>query len=116
MQSPEIEVALMKILAAGPWKNPDTPKGKRVGLKKLAEVLGKLGTPCQWKDLIDPIQTSKGRGYMNTDPKIIDAAEWEAIEFMIWLTPMGKAELQKRLDSGSGSAGTGSASGSVSGQ
>ncbi len=94
----EIELALMKILMAGPWRKD--PKGPKLGLDKLAEVLGKLGTPCQPGDIVEPLQNAKGRGYMNTEPKIILKEEWPTAEFQLWLTPLGRNELQKRLGRG----------------
>jgi hypothetical protein len=90
-----IEMALMKMLMTGPWQK--NPKGPKLQLAKLAEALGKLGTPCQPTDVIEPLNTNKGRGFMNTEPKIILKEEWPTVEFNIWLTPIGKNELQKRL-------------------
>jgi hypothetical protein len=94
----DIETTLMKLLQAGPWiKNP---KGPKVGLAKIAEALSKLGTSCQATEIVEPLQTCKGRGYMNTEPKIILKEEWPTAEFQLWLTPLGKTELQKRLGGG----------------
>jgi hypothetical protein len=97
---PDIETALMKLLMAGPWLK--SPKGPKLGLKKLAEALNKLGTPVKPGDVIEPLQNAKGRGFMNTEPKIILNEEWAAAEFQLWLTPLGKNELEKRMASGKG--------------
>jgi hypothetical protein len=94
----DVEIALMKMLMAGPWQK--NPKGPKLGLNKLSEALGKLGTPIQPNDIVEPLQNCKGRGYMNTDPKIILKEEWPTAEFQLWLTPLGKNELQKRLGGG----------------
>ena len=94
----DIELALMKMLMAGPWQK--APKGPKLKLEKLAEALGKLGTPVQPADVVEPLNTAKGRGYMNTEPKIILKEEWPTAEFHLWLTPLGKNELQKRLGGG----------------
>lgn len=93
-----VELALMKMLTAGPWRKE--PKGPKLGLNKLSEVLGKLGTPCEPLMIIEPLQNAKGRGYMNTEPKIILKEEWPKAEFQLWLTPLGRNELQKRLGGG----------------
>ncbi len=91
----DLELALMKMLMAGPWQR--APKGPKLGLDKLSEALGKLGTPCGPAEIVEPLQNAKGRGYMNTEPKIILKEEWPTAEFQLWLTPLGKNELQKRL-------------------
>ena len=96
---PDLETALMKLLMAGPWQR--SPKGPKLGLNKLAEAMGKLGTPVDKPgDVIEPLQNAKGRGFMNTEPKIILKEEWPTVEFQLWLTPLGKNELEKRMNSG----------------
>lgn len=96
---PDLETALMKLLMAGPWQK--APKGPKLSLNRLAEAMGKLGTPVNKPgDVIEPLQNAKGRGYMNTEPKIILKEEWPTVEFQLWLTPLGKNELEKRMASG----------------
>jgi hypothetical protein len=95
---PDIETALMKLLMAGPWQK--APKGPKLGLAKLAEALNKLGTPVKPDEVIEPLNNAKGRGFMNTEPKIILKEEWPTVEFNLWLTPLGKNELEKRMSSG----------------
>ena len=91
----DIELALMKMLTAGPWQK--APKGPKLGLPKIVEALGKLGTPGVKPDgMIEPLQNVKGRGWVQTDPKIILKEEWPTVEFNLWLTPLGKTELEKR--------------------
>lgn len=94
----DLETALMKILASGPWQK--APRGPKLGLAKLAEALTRLGTQSQPNDVIEPLQTVKGRGWVQTDPKIILKEEWPTAEFQLWLTPLGKTELQKRAGGG----------------
>jgi len=94
----DLETALMKMLMAGPWQK--NPKGPKLTLARLSEAMGKLGTPVEATAVVEPLQNAKGRGYMNTDPKIILKEEWPTAEFQLWLTPLGKNELQKRMASG----------------
>lgn len=94
----DLETALMKMLMAGPWQK--NPKGPKLTLARLSEAMGKLGTPVKPADVVEPLNNAKGRGYMNTEPKIILKEEWPTVEFQLWLTPLGKNELQKRLGGG----------------
>jgi len=94
----DLETSLMKLCMAGPWAK--NPKGPKLKLDKLAEALTKLGTACKASEVIEPLNNAKGRGFMNTEPKIILKEEWPTVEFNIWLTPIGKTELQKRLSGG----------------
>jgi hypothetical protein len=90
----DLELALMKMLTAGPWQK--AAKGPKLGLAKLAEALGKLGTPAKPDAIVPALQNVKGPGWVQTDPKIILKEEWPTVEFNLWLTPLGKTELEKR--------------------
>ena len=39
----------------------------------------------------------KGRGHVNTEPKIILKEEVHDVEFEVWLTPLGRRELSAIL-------------------
>lgn len=96
----DLELAIMKMLTAGPWRRAETPRGPQLGLTKMAEALGKLGTPGVAPDMIiEPLQNVKGRGWVQTDPKIILKEEWPTAGFQLWLTPLGRTELERRLAS-----------------
>ena len=93
----ETELAIMKMLQAGPWKKE--PRGPKLGMAKVIEALGKLGTPGLKQDtVVTALQNVKGPGWVQTDPKIILKEEWPTVEFQLWLTPLGKTELEKRLN------------------
>jgi hypothetical protein len=94
----DVELAIMKMLTAGPWRRPDTPRGPKLGIAKVVEALGKLGTPGLKPDaIVAALQNVKGPGWVQTDPKIILKEEWPTVEFQLWLTPLGKTELEKRV-------------------
>jgi hypothetical protein len=95
MSADALETALMKLLMVGPWKTQQ--KGPKLGLNKLGEALGKLGTTVQPPAIVEPLLNTKGRGWIQTDPKIILKEEWPTAEFQLWLTPLGKNEIAKRL-------------------
>jgi hypothetical protein len=90
----DLELSLMKMLLQSPWQK--APKGPKITLGKMSEALGKLGTPLAAEAIVEPLLNVKGRGWVQTDPKIILKEEWPSAEFQLWLTPLGKTEVSKR--------------------
>lgn len=95
----DIETELLKLLSMKHFTKTPRPK---VGLKKLAEALSRLGVTSSADALIEPLLALKGRGYAQTDPKIILKEEFPSAEFEVWPTPLGLSELQKRLEASGG--------------
>ncbi|MCA8925675.1 MAG: hypothetical protein KDD82_27955 [Planctomycetes bacterium] len=69
----------------------------KLGIPKLLEALKRLGTETTVDDLFGDLNTLKGQGKVNTEPKIIMRDEVETVQFEIWLTPLGRTELEKKL-------------------
>ena len=57
----------------------------------------RLGTETTQEALFDNLCTLKGQGLANTEPKIILKEEAGSASFEIWLTPLGRTELARRL-------------------
>jgi hypothetical protein len=100
----EIETELLKLLSTKHFTKTPRPK---VGLNKLAEALTRLGvTGVSPGALVEPLLALKGRGYAQTDPKIILKEEFPTAEFQVWPTPLGLSELTRRLEAAGGGAAT----------
>jgi hypothetical protein len=98
----EIETELLKLLSTKHFTKTPRPK---VGLKKLAEALNRLGvTGVSAEALVEPLLALKGRGYAQTEPKIILKEEFPTAEFEVWPTPLGLSELARRLEAAGGAA------------
>lgn len=95
MAQPELELALMKLLALKHF--PLKPPRPKLGMAKLQEALKRLGTTAEVQPLFEALCTLKGKGYANTEPKIIMKEEMTTAQFEAWLTPLGHTELEKRL-------------------
>ena len=95
--SEDRHLAIMKLLAMKhfPLRSP-RPK---VGMAKLLEALKRLGTETTLDHLFYDMNTLKGQGKVNTEPKIIMRDEVDSVEFEVWLTPLGRTELEKKLSS-----------------
>jgi len=63
----------------------------------LEKAMLKIGTATNPEELFANLVELKGRGYVNTIPKIILKEEAPTAEFEVWLTPLGRTELQKKL-------------------
>lgn len=95
MSDDSLELAFMKLLSLKhfPLKKP-RPKLK---FEKLITALERMGTNTETDALFDLMNTLKGRGICNTEPKIIMRDELDE-PFEIWLTPLGRTELTKRVN------------------
>ncbi len=95
MADDAIQLSLMKILASKhfPLQAP-RPKMK---LAKLVAALSRLGTEASIDAAFVELCELKGKGWVNTDPKIILKDEVDTAEFEVWLTPLGRTELGKKL-------------------
>ena len=89
------EMSLMKMLQMSPWQK--VPRGPKISLARISEALGKMSTPVPVDGIVEPLLNLKGRGWVQTDPKIILKEEWPTVEFQLWLTPLGKTELTRKL-------------------
>lgn len=95
MADSEIQLALMKLLASKHF--PLLPPRRKVKVEVLEKAVAKIGTPTAGSQLFDELVELKGRGYVNTIPKIILKEEVQTAEFEVWLTPLGRSELEKKL-------------------
>lgn len=96
MSDPDLQLNLMKLLSTKhfPLREPR----RKVKLALLAKAVGKVaGEPPEITPLFDNLCELKGRGHVNTVPKIILKEEADEVEFEIWLTPLGRAELERKL-------------------
>ncbi len=93
----ELDLALMKLLSSKhfPLRQPRA----KIKLEKLVMALGRMGTETSVDSLFELMNTLKGRGICNTEPKIILKDEVDTATFEIWLTPLGRTELTKRVSS-----------------
>jgi hypothetical protein len=86
----------MKLLATKHF--PLHPPRKKLKLTKLCMAISKvMGSEASVDAAFENLTELKGRGYVNTEPKIIMKDEIESAEFEVWLTPLGRTELQKKL-------------------
>ncbi|MEZ6189130.1 MAG: hypothetical protein R3F62_29540 [Planctomycetota bacterium] len=95
--SDDRHLAIMKLLSMKhfPLRQP-RPK---LGIAKLLTALQRLGTEMSEQELFEDLNTLKGQGKVNTEPKIIMRDELDHVQFEIWLTPLGRTELQKKMSS-----------------
>jgi hypothetical protein len=89
----DLKIALMKLLAMKhfPLRRPRPS----VDMAKLVTALGRLGTETDAESAFEVLITLKGRGIANTEPKIIMKDEMDTAKFEVWLTPLGRNELEK---------------------
>jgi hypothetical protein len=95
MSDPEVQIGLMKLLASKHF--PLRAPRRKVNMVQLTKAMAKIGNPVDVTALFDNMVELKGRGYVNTIPKIIMRDEIETAEFEVWLTPLGRTELLKKL-------------------
>jgi hypothetical protein len=95
MSDDALQLGLMKVLATKHF--PLQGQRPKIKMAKLISVLERIEITTETNVLFDNFNELKGRGYVNTNPKIILKDESETAEFEIWLTPLGRTELQKRL-------------------
>ena len=67
---------------------------------KLVQAMIKIGSEGSQEDIFGSLNMLKGRGLVNTNPKIMLREEVDTAEFEIWLTPLGRTELEKKLAAG----------------
>lgn len=89
----DLRLELMKLLAMKhfPLQRPRP----QVDIAKLVTALGRLGCETTVEAAFEELITLKGRGIANTEPKIILREELESAKFEVWLTPLGRTELEK---------------------
>ncbi|MGE0709612.1 MAG: hypothetical protein AB7N76_23855 [Planctomycetota bacterium] len=95
MSDPALQLALMKLLSTKHF--PLNSPRRKVKLDTLSKAMEKIGTPSALDPLFENLCELKGRGYVNTVPKIILKEESSTAEFEVWLTPLGRTELEKKL-------------------
>lgn len=95
MSNKDLQLALMKLLSTKhfPLQAP-RPKLK---LEKVCKALERLGSTTDVGTAFENLNELKGRGFVNTEPKIILKDEIDTAEFEVWLTPLGRTELGKLL-------------------
>ncbi len=97
MSDPELQLGIMKLLATKHF--PLSKPRRSVKMAMLVKAMAKIGHPASQELIFENLNELKGRGYVNTDPKIMLREEVETAEFEIWLTPLGRTELKTRLPS-----------------
>ena len=95
MSNPDLQLSLMKLLATKHF--PLQKPRRKVKLGVLMQAIAKIGTAAPSPEVFDNLNELKGRGHVNTEPKILLREEAETAEFEIWLTPLGRTELKKKL-------------------
>lgn len=95
MSKEEVQLGLMKLLSTKHF--PLRAPRRSVKLEMLEKAMLKIGTATNPEELFANLVELKGRGYVNTIPKIILKEEAPTAEFEVWLTPLGRTELQKKL-------------------
>lgn len=95
MSNPEVQLGLMKLLSTKHF--PLRAPRRTVKLDMLEKAMIKIGSPATSEELFANLVELKGRGLVNTIPKIILKEEALTAEFEVWLTPLGRTELQKKL-------------------
>ena len=95
MSSQEFALGLMKVLSTKhfPLQRPR----RKVSLEVLLKAVSRFGCDTSQEDAYQTLNELKGKGLANTDPKILMREELATAEFEIWLTPLGRTELQKLL-------------------
>jgi len=97
MSDPTVQLALMKLLATKHF--PLTAPRKKVKMDRLVEAIKRIGTETEITVAFENMCELKGRGLVNTTPKIIMKDEIDTAEFEVWLTPLGRTELERKLTS-----------------
>jgi hypothetical protein len=95
MSKEEVQLGLMKLLSTKHF--PLRAPRRSVKLEMLEKAMTKIGAATTSEELFANLVELKGRGYVNTIPKIILKEEAPTAEFEVWLTPLGRTELQKKL-------------------
>lgn len=95
MSNEDVQLGLMKLLSTKHF--PLRAPRRSVKLEMLEKAMLKIGTATNSEELFANLVELKGRGYVNTIPKIILKEEAPTAEFEVWLTPLGRTELQKKL-------------------
>ncbi len=97
MSDPDLQLNMMKLLSTKHF--PLRAPRRKVKLDLLAKAVGKVagGDVTEITPLFDNLCELKGRGLVNTIPKIILREEADEAEFEIWLTPLGRTELERKL-------------------
>ncbi len=95
MPKEEVQLGLMKLLSTKHF--PLRAPRRSVKLEMLEKAMSKIGASTTSEELFANLVELKGRGYVNTIPKIILKEEALTAEFEVWLTPLGRTELQKKL-------------------
>lgn len=91
----DLSTPLLKLLTAGPFQRSPRPK---VSVGKLVTALQRMGNAeANQADLVVSLQQVKGKGYANTQPKILLPSELETATFEIWITPLGRDALAAAL-------------------
>ena len=95
MSNAEVQLSLTKLLATKHF--PLQKPRRKVKLEVLVKAVAKIGTAASSQEVFVNLNELKGRGHVNTEPKILLKEEAETAEFEIWLTPLGRTELKKKL-------------------
>jgi hypothetical protein len=95
MSNQELQLGLMKLLSTKHF--PLSHPRPKIKFPKLIAVLERIKVTAVQDEVFDNLNELKGRGLVNTNPKIIMKDEISEAEFEIWLTPLGRTELQKRM-------------------
>lgn len=95
MADEAIQLALMKILASKHF--PLNKPRPEIKLAKLIAALKRLETETTLDAAFVKLCELKGIGWVNTEPKIILREEVDTTPFQVWLTPLGRTELGKKL-------------------
>ena len=98
MPEPDFQLGLMKLLSTKhfPLRKPR----RTVKMDMLVKAMARIGTEGTQKQVFEVLNLLKGRGLVNTDPKIMLREEVDTAEFEIWLTPLGRTDLQSKLAAG----------------
>jgi hypothetical protein len=96
MSNPELQLGLMKLLSTKHF--PLAHPRPKIKVEKLIAVLGRIKIQAGQDDLFVNLNELKGRGLVNTTPKIIMKDEIDTAEFEIWLTPLGRTELVRLME------------------
>jgi hypothetical protein len=85
------QFTLLKLLTAPIFGRSPRPQ---VDFKRLVAAHERLGLPTPTPaQLRDAMQMLKGRGSVNTQPKILLREELETCRFEVWITPLGRDHL-----------------------
>lgn len=90
----DLEIHFLKLMLAKPFQRSPRPK---VTTEKLITALGRMKVEVEEAAFLKTMQTLKGRGFVNTQPKILLPDELKTALFEIWITPLGKTNLSNAL-------------------